>query len=285
MASPKPRRAAGPPRGVLRAAATEDATGSAAEHRRVLPEPALAAHVAHFWWVRWALQSPAVTETLPHPSVHVVLEEGEAPRAEVVFVSRTRFVRRLEGEGRVFAIKFRPAAFPFLRGSAASVTDRVAPIEAVLGDEGAALARSVFDAPDFDAKIRVAESFLSGRLPHLPVEVAALRDAIERIATDASLLRVEDVASALAIDVRTLQRRFRQHVGVSPKWVIQRYRMHEAAERLKGASPPSLAALAAELGYADQAHFARDFKRAIGRTPRAFARAATVTSGAAKPFR
>ena len=51
---------------------------------------------------------------------------------------------------------------------------------------------------------------------------------------------------------------------------MQRYRLHEAAEQLRAHEPPSLAELAASLGYADQAHFAREFKRAVGHTPRAF---------------
>jgi AraC-like DNA-binding protein len=54
--------------------------------------------------------------------------------------------------------------------------------------------------------------------------------------------------------------------------VIQRYRLHEAAEQLKMSSPPALAALAADLGYADQAHFARDFKRVIGTSPEVYRR-------------
>jgi AraC-like DNA-binding protein len=51
-----------------------------------------------------------------------------------------------------------------------------------------------------------------------------------------------------------------------------RYRLHEAVERLKGPKPPSLAALAADLGYTDQAHFARNFKAVVGRTTAEFAR-------------
>jgi AraC-like DNA-binding protein len=76
----------------------------------------------------------------------------------------------------------------------------------------------------------------------------------------------------LGCDLRTLQRRFRHYVGVSPKWVIQRYRMHEVAEELKSPTPPALAELAARLGYFDQAHFARAFKATVGESPRAFAR-------------
>ena len=62
--------------------------------------------------------------------------------------------------------------------------------------------------------------------------------------------------------------------AATPKWVIQRYRLHEAAERLRAPkeSAPALADLAAALGYADQAHFARDFKRVVGESPGAFAR-------------
>jgi AraC-like DNA-binding protein len=49
--------------------------------------------------------------------------------------------------------------------------------------------------------------------------------------------------------------------------VIRRYRMHEAAAQLRSKTPPPLAELAASLGYADQAHFTRDFKSVVGRTP------------------
>jgi AraC-like DNA-binding protein len=76
------------------------------------------------------------------------------------------------------------------------------------------------------------------------------------------------VAEALGVEVRSLQRVFRRYVGVSPKWVIRRYRLHEAAERLKDPRPAALAELATSLGYADQAHFAREFKQVIGQTPR-----------------
>nr|WP_242594970.1 helix-turn-helix domain-containing protein [Corallococcus exiguus] len=69
-----------------------------------------------------------------------------------------------------------------------------------------------------------------------------------------------------------MQRLFNRYVGVNPKWVIQRYRLHEAAERLRETPPPELARLALELGYFDQAHFIRDFRRIVGCTPAGYAR-------------
>ena len=67
--------------------------------------------------------------------------------------------------------------------------------------------------------------------------------------------------------MRTLERRFRRLVGVSPKWVVKRYRLIEAAERLREDPGASIARLAAELGYFDQPHFVRDFKALVGEPP------------------
>jgi AraC-like DNA-binding protein len=235
----------------------------------MLPDPRLAPFIAHFWWVRWTVDSPTLAETLPHPSIHVVFEGA---RAEVAGVCTGRFSRRLEGDGWVFGIKFRPASFrQLLHAPVASLTDRVVALGAVLGDEAAALGRAVLAAPTVEDKLAVAETFFAPRLTPLAPQTEQLRDLVERVAEDRSLVRAEHLAALLDLDLRTLQRRFREHVGVSPKWVIQRYRLHEAAERLKAAAPPSLVSIAADLGYADQAHFARDFKRVVGRTPARFA--------------
>jgi AraC-like DNA-binding protein len=88
--------------------------------------------------------------------------------------------------------------------------------------------------------------------------------------TDRTLLRVEDACAALGYDLRSLQRLFRREVGVSPKEVIRRYRLMEAAERLAKEEGLSGSDLAYSLGYADQAHFIRDFKAVTGVPPSAY---------------
>jgi AraC-like DNA-binding protein len=134
-----------------------------------------------------------------------------------------------------------------------------------------------------DEKVAITEALLAPLLLPSSARLARLRDLVERMAFDRSLRRVEDVASASGLETRALQRSFRAYVGVSPKWVIQRYRLHEAAAQLTSADPPSLAELAASLGYADQAHFGRDFKRTIGQTPQSFGRAAVSGTCGRRP--
>jgi AraC-like DNA-binding protein len=72
---------------------------------------------------------------------------------------------------------------------------------------------------------------------------------------------------------RRLQRLFADYVGVSPKWVMRRARLHEAALRAEagGAASVNWAGLAADLGYADQAHLTRDFTATIGVPPTRYA--------------
>jgi AraC-like DNA-binding protein len=151
-----------------------------------------------------------------------------------------------------------------------TLTDRCVRIRSVFGSEGEALARRIHTALGFAETVSLAEAFLAQRIRSLNPEVAWVRDLVERLMLDPSLLRVEHVAKAFGVGERSLQRLFRKYVGVSPKWVIRRYRLHEAAEQLRGPTPPALAELAAALGYADQAHFAREFKQVVGRTPRDF---------------
>ena len=83
--------------------------------------------------------------------------------------------------------------------------------------------------------------------------------------------RVEHLAAMHHVAPRTLQRLFRRYVGVGPKWVLKRLRIHEAAEQLTAASPPRWTELALDLGYYDHAHFIRDFRLVVGRSPAEYA--------------
>ena len=95
--------------------------------------------------------------------------------------------------------------------------------------------------------------------------------AVARITADPGLRRVGQLAGACGIPERRLQRLFADYVGVSPKWVMRRARLHEAALRAESGAGVDWAALAADLGYADQAHLTRDFTATLGVPPAQYA--------------
>jgi AraC-like DNA-binding protein len=74
------------------------------------------------------------------------------------------------------------------------------------------------------------------------------------------------------VSARTLQRLFARYVGVGPKWVLARYRIHDAVTELDAGYTGPLADLAASLGWYDQAHFVRDFARLVGEPPDSYRR-------------
>lgn len=238
---------------------------------RFWPSEDLAPFIEHFWIVRWSVAEPRIVETLPHPSVHLVLEEE---RSEVVGVMRGKFSRIIEGEGRVVAAKFWPGGFrAFVDRPVAFFSDLRWPLSSVFGPRADGFEAEVLSHEDDREAVGVVESFLRSCAPETSDAMALAGGVTARIAEDRAITRVEQIAGQFTMTVRQMQRLFREYVGVTPKWVIQRYRLLEAAERLAGGTVSGYAGLALDLGYADQAHFIRDFKKIIGSAPAGFARA------------
>ncbi|NUO73144.1 MAG: AraC family transcriptional regulator [Frateuria sp.] len=256
----------GQPRGVLHRLPSGDM-----EHRRHAPDPALAPFVEHYWRVRWDLggQPPQTQETLPHPNVYLVIERGQTA---IHGVHQGRFVRVLEGRGCVFGVKFRVGGFhAFLRRPVSTLADRSLPVTAVLPDAGT-LEADVLACEAMEAMAATADRHLLAHLPTPDLQAVRLAALVAQVAADPALLSVQALADRAGLTMRSLQRLFDRYVGVPPKWVINRYRLHEAIARVQDGRAVDWAELALSLGYFDQAHFIRDFTRLVGRPPGDYAR-------------
>lgn len=273
-----PRPKLDPPRGVL---TQTTQPGQSLSHARYHPSPDLEPFVEHLWSVAWDCPAdrPARVETLPHPTVHLIFEDGVGGR--IGGVAKGKFSTLLEGRGRIIAAKFRPGGFyPFVRRPVSEFSGRVLEVGDYWGDAGRAAAEAILAERDEETRHRLVEDFLRSLAPTEDETARRVGQMAEAIATDRSLTSVDELCRRHGLNVRALQRLFARYIGVNPKWVIQRYRLHEAAEQLARA-PGSQAALAARLGYADQAHFVRDFKAVVGVSPAAYARrAAGIASSA-----
>jgi AraC-like DNA-binding protein len=173
----------------------------------------------------------------------------------------------------VRGVKLRPGAIRALVDCSASrFTNRITPLEVVFGDV-AQLERRVLEPDDIDAAFGALQDWLLSRRRESEREqVSFVVQLVERIASDPEITTVERLSAVAGFGSRALQRLFRDYVGASPKWVIRRNRLQEVALRLERGEQVTLAMLAAELHYADQAHLAHDFKSAVGKSPSAFAR-------------
>jgi AraC-like DNA-binding protein len=227
--------------------------------------------IAHYWIVSWDLrgEEPVIRETLPHPNVQTVFERGNS---QVAGVPTGRFTRVLEGQSHVFGVKFRAGCFrPFVAWPVAKLTDRMVPVKSIFGEEAEALEPLLVSSCDEEAMAEAANRFFRDRLPEGDEAMLSCADLagelVERILNEPAIKTVDDLVERAGMGKRSLQRLFREYVGVSPKWVIRRYRLHELVERIHAGAEMDGAALALELGYFDQAHLINDFRSMVGYSP------------------
>jgi AraC-like DNA-binding protein len=239
-------------------------------HAYLDPDADLAPFVSHYWFAAWNLIGQAPYRQLIVPAPHVHLSFLYATPALVRGVHRRHLFRVLEGEGRVFGVAFRPGCFrPFLGYRVSAITDRSVDARQVFGPDvpECALAEATEEA----AMARVVQRFLRAHLPRRDPAADDVAGIVARIAAEPELTRVDTLADTVGTGVRRLQRLFAEHVGVGPKWVIRRYRLSEVTDRLGKGEVIDWTRLAAELGYADQAHFTRDFRAMVGESPTRYA--------------
>lgn len=250
--------------------------------------PELEGLVDWFWSVRWDLRlgfvhrqavvaQPGVNISVgvaPPPGPHP--PPGPYPLRIVVNGVPTRLgVRTLTGRGWNLAAKTTTGGFGAWVDDAKALTDRVLPAEQLLGLDADVLARSCAEVPPAEGAARLGAALAELLVARDPERIALAR-VVARVATiaerDRRIRRVEQLAELAAVTPRTLQRMFASCAGVGPTWVIRRARLLDAAELVRDGSNVDWAAVATELGYADQAHLTRDFTRTIGRSPAAYAR-------------
>jgi AraC-like DNA-binding protein len=198
--------------------------------------------------------------------IHWVTEGHES---QIVGIPEGRFSRVLEGRGAAFSVKFRPGGFcGFTARSLHTFAGRTTPASDVFGDRVSGLAEALIGKDDDEGTRHLCQVLraLSPRRDEAAERACAI---VSAVAEDPEMTTVARVSERFSIAPLALQRLFRKKVGKSPKWVILRYRLHEALERIHAHAQkgPSLAALAADLGFTDQAHFSRAFKALIGLSP------------------
>lgn len=252
---------------------------------RYPPPPGLAGLVQRFWVPVWSVPPgrQSVQRVLQYP-VSLLVVAPDYARFYGVTTGLSQTV--LAGDGWAVGVMCTPAAGSLVAGgSMAPFADRHVDLGEVLGPAGAQLAARVRAAmhPDphaVPAHRAAMAAFDDALRPLLPVDAEG--EVVDRLVAlveeRPDLLRVAQLCAETGLSERALQRLVHRRLGLTPKWLVQRRRLQEAAERLRTRGG-SLAETAAVLGYADQAHFVRDFSQVTGTTPGRFAAEHRGSSG------
>lgn len=232
--------------------------------QRIAPERADL--VAWLWVPQWDLPAGAESRQpiLAYPAANLVVE----PDGATLWGATTRAGERvLTARGWAVGALLRPAALMRFAAAPAELVDAGAVLDA---RELVHAVSHAMDGADVLAAAAALERWIVERAGALTGEARLANDMAALLMDDPDVLRVEDAAARLAVSVRTLQRLAHRTIGLPPAAVIRRRRLQEAAQRVREHPGLALADVAAELGYADQAHLANDFRAVLGLSPSSY---------------
>jgi AraC-like DNA-binding protein len=234
-------------------------------YREYPPAPALAPWVVCYW-TRAAfgpVGEPLVQRVLPDGCADVIFDLGAA--AYAVGAMTRALVLTENSSPEMLGIRFRPGrAFAFFSMPLHETTDQRVDLLDLWGKRAAGdIAERVMEQSTMAQRIAIIEAELLRRIGECDPRVDA---AVGWITRSGGNLSIERIASNIGISRQHLARQFLQHVGVTPKTFARVVRFERLLREARNGRP-DWAALAAELGYFDQAHLIADFRELAGVTP------------------
>ena len=233
----------------------------------------------------WLLEGPSHGHewhrVFPNGSIDLVFGFGDRvlrqvasghsvqPRAGVIGHMSRPLSLKPTGVWRTAGVRLRPeGAFAILNMDLSELSNACVPLETLWGRSGKQVVEQLLDVQDPKEALRLFQAFLLKRVattrrPH-PGTVRAVREILEY----RGLVSVNHLARQVAWSERTLERRFAQEVGLSPKLLSQTARFHCLLACVSPERKEKWASLAWDCGYADQAHLAREVHRFAGSSPK-----------------
>ena len=248
------------------------------------PSPALASLVHRVWTLQGSAgaERPAFQRAMPDGRPELIfnlgdsfeqLERGktiEQPRRLIVGSTRRALQIRPTGRVNLIGIRLRPdGVAALLRVPGRELADRALDLALLPRRFDQSLLDKLADTPDVEARLRLLEWQL-----RLAAERATphrrLGAAVELILRAHDPLAATQVAGAVGLSYRQLSRLFRERVGLGPKVLARITRFQGLLRALETRPDTSWSALAAETGYYDQPHLAREFRAFAAVSPQAY---------------
>ena len=261
-------------------------------HLKRLPTPPLRPFVALVWssgnHTAGRYKAPAREHVLPAGMMHVVFRltdgplrifgagdrEGQPAGDSMIGGVRSRFyVREMSGPSCSVGAVLRPGASELLFGTGAdALAERHTPLDDVWGAPARLVHERMLETDDPENRLALLEATLLQRLPRVRVMHPGIASAIDQMH---SLQSVEAAVKLSGVSHRQFISLFRRTVGLTPKTYLRVLRFQSALRSFRHGKAQTLASLAAETSYSDQAHFNREFRAFSGVTPAAYQRLAS----------
>lgn len=251
------------------------------EYNAYIPQGPLAKYIQRYWTLENDdVSTPTRDRIFPDGCIELIFNYGdrfkkyEGDRAnwqpESFIHGQLKQYIEIERTGIVgiFSVRFRPHGLrPFVSFAVNKATEREMPVTDLWGEAGNRLAQDIALADTTEERIRLAEAFLEQRLDASVDKNDTVHQCVERIESHMGLVSIDRLAADLCVGRRHLERKFVEHVGISPKLFARIIRFNRVLHLIEEKTENNFAYLAQESGFYDQAHFIKDFKDFTGLNP------------------
>lgn len=248
------------------------------------PSPFLAQFVKCFWTLEYRNAGVAEPEpVIPDGCVEIIFNLSDRFRryhngGEVETQSSSLIAGQMHssvligpsGNVDLFGVRFHPAgAFRFLRFDMNELSDRIEPLESVVGSSVSVIEDHLAGTPDFHSRVAIVEAFLAGLMTSRDSN-PYVDHAVALIASLNGTSSIRDIAREVGVSERSLERAFRRYVGASPKAFSRVVRFQRVLREIENQGEDDILSTALDLGYYDQSHLINDFNQFSGTSPTAF---------------
>ncbi|MBD0787354.1 AraC family transcriptional regulator [Vibrio sp. Y2-5] len=166
---------------------------------------------------------------------------------------------------RYFGMRFVPGFIPdFIEISAPELTNKQCNIvDVVMNSQD--LVEQIVSASSFQEQVQIAKQFMQGKQGRKPTNLT--HQVAAKICHEKGNIQVQDLEAFTGYCSRTLQRQFRADLGLTPKAFCRAIRCQSAIYDINHLDKIAFSDLAFNLGFSDQSHFLREFKKLVSATP------------------
>ena len=201
-------------------------------------------------------------------------EWAKSPAYTIIGLYDEPYEVRFDDLVEVFGIRFKPEGIYNLFGVPAAVFSQTfEDMESVLGGAFREYCLRLREAATVRQRLELTEASLRRNLERQGGRgLSYVNHAAELIRRNSGEVRIEELSRQVFISQRQLEREFRQKIGLSPKLYLRIQRLNAVHRQLQSGQVLDFTQITYACGYADQAHFIRDFKRFTGVRPTVFIR-------------
>jgi AraC-like DNA-binding protein len=251
---------------------------------RHIPAPPLSEFVELLWLFEGYQQPHAKERLLPDGSMELVVNLNEdltrvydphetakcqTLRGPVMVGAHSEFfVIDTAEQHSVAGVHFKPGgAFPFFGPPAGELHNTLVSLEDLWGRLAGQLRERLLEAATPQAKLRVLEQVLLAQAAERLERHPAVAFALHEFHGAPHTRTIAEVTGLIGLSPKRFIQVFRGEVGLTPKLFCRVRRFQRVLRRIGAGRPVEWAAVAADCGYFDQAHFIHDFRAFSGINP------------------